>query len=206
MDTGLSSTDIGKSFMLAMALLHPDYMILVHPLSYLIKKSNFNSLIRFANEYRLASGFIVGSHTFPDLVGGVEFPVVIALYERGRMDYHCIEDFEFVVVGEKERFRLSCYNTIDGYIRKYPTKTTPTTIKKSDIDLYMFTIRDVNSLKTSGNIQTNIPLTKTNYITIDLIELHRYAYLNMFKHYFPNHFLYGNLSPLVDISNLEMNE
>jgi len=58
-------------------------------------------------------------------------------------------------------------------------------------------------LKSSGNIQEIHSVDKTGYITIDYDNLYKYAYLNMFKHYFPNHYLYGNLSPLIDKDKLE---
>jgi hypothetical protein len=202
-DPSLASRDIGISFFRAFARLQPDAVCVLHPLSYLIKKTNFAGLKEFKDNYTLKKGVIFSSSVFKR-TRQTPFPVVAALYIRGgKMDYNYINSFEFEVLGEPEkRFVLSKFETIDGYIRKYPPRKEDRRV--SDIGLYMFTFRDLNSLLTTANFTERIDFEY--HITIHYGEFYKYAYLNCMKRYFPKHYLLGNLSPLVKKEDLEKNE
>lgn len=204
-DNDIKSRDLGVSFLKAYAKLNPNYICVLHPLSYLIKESNFKSLKFFKDKYKLKDGIIFSSREFKDLSKNTEFPILIALYEKGSMDYSYIQNFEFKILNDNKVFKLNNFETIDGYIRKYPTKID-NNIKKSDIDLYMYNIRDTNSLIASGNMQMLDNTNNLNYITVMYDELYKYAYLNCYKHFFNNNYIFGNISPIVNKEELENNE
>lgn len=215
-DGDIKSNDLGITFLKAYSKLNPQYICLLHPMAYLIKKSNFNKLKFFKDNYKLIKCIYFSSNEFRDLKEkkGAEFPICIALYEKGSMSLDYIQDFVFESIDSVNSFKLSSVKTIDSivegkpYVRKYPTKekiNNETLIKKSDIDLYMYNIRDINSLISSGAIMEYIPLNNLNYITVMFDDLHKYAYLNCMKNYFPNDYTFGNFSPIVNIHDLEDN-
>lgn len=203
-DPEIKSNDLGRSFLRAYAKLNPNYICVLHPASYLIKKSNFNSLKEFNQKYKLIRSILFSSNEFKDMKNNTPFPISISLYEKGSMDFDYIRDFEFEIYNTTKTFKLSDLETIDNddYIRKYPTKVD-SKIVPSDINLYMYNIRDVNSLMASGNIKDNVPVTNTNYITVNFNVLYKYAYLNCMKLFLKNNFLVGNLSPIVKKDELE---
>lgn len=211
-DSDIYAKDIGQSFLKAYAKLNPDYICVLHPLAYLIKKSNFKALTSFFEKYELNKGIIFSSCEFPDLKGNTAFPIVIALYKKGKMAFEEIQNFEFEVMGQNKIFKLSSFETIDtvingkSYIRKYPIKKDKLHIIKSDIDLYQYNIRDTNSLMSSGNLMCLVTTENLNYVTVNFNELYKYCYLNMYKFYFKNDFLVGNLSPLINIYEYETNK
>lgn len=210
-DPDIYAKDLGQSFLKAYAKLNPDYICILHPLAYLIKQSNFNSLKMFTQNYKLTRGVIFSSSNFPDLKGNTEFPVLIAFYEKGNMTYDYIKNFEFEILNNEKRYKLTNFETIDTivngekYIRKYPTKKDRANIVKSDIDLYQYNIRDTNSLMSSGNLMCLNTTEDLNYVTVNFKELYKYSYLNMYKAYFKNDYLVGNLSPLININEYEQN-
>lgn len=205
-DADIKSRDLGVSFLKAYAKLNPDYICVLHPLSYLIKESNFKNLQFFKDNYKLKEGIIFSSREFKDLSKTTEFPILVALYEKGNMDYEYIKNFNFKVLNDEKIFKLNNFKTIDGFIKKYPTKIDSNNIKKSDIDLYMYNIRDTNSLISSGNLQILDNTNNLNYITVMYEDLYKYAYLNCYKHLFNNNYIFGNLSPIVNQEELENNE
>ncbi len=91
-DNDLKSRDLGISFLKSFAILKPAFICVLHPLSYLIKEANFKQLKLFKDHYRLLDALVVSSKFFTK---SNEFPIVIALYERGRMDYADIKRFYF---------------------------------------------------------------------------------------------------------------
>lgn len=209
-DKDIYSKDLGQSFMKAFAKLNPEYICILHPLSYLIKNSNFNSLKQFTEKYKLIKGTIFPSSLFPDLRKSTEFPILIGLYAKGTMDYDYITKFEFNILNSDKKFKLSNFETIDkpykdskNYIRKYPTKVDKDHILKSDIDLYQYNIRDTNSLMASGNLMYLATNDNVNYCTVNFADLYKYCYLNMYKFFAKNNYLIGNLSPLINIDEYE---
>ncbi|MFC1514485.1 N-6 DNA methylase [Candidatus Omnitrophota bacterium] len=214
MDADIWSQDYGISFLRVYNKLKADAICVLHPLSYLVKKSNFRKLNKgvdsglfknksFARNYILKNAVIFSSQEFPD-TKNTPFPIVAALYikdEQG-MDYEYIRNFKFKILNDNRLFVLKNIQTIDDndYVRKYP----PPKAKKgipSDIGLYMYNIRDVNSLLAKSNLTDKINYTA--HITIDYKDLYKYAYLNCVKRYFKKDFKFGNLSPIVDQDELE---
>lgn len=208
-DADISSKDLGQCFLKAFSKLEPKYICVLHPLAYLIKPTNFKNLKVLTDKYKLKEGIIFSSSHFPDLSGNTEFPIVIAIYEKGSMDYEYIKNFRFNILNSEKTFILSNFETIDTiynekkYINKYPIKKDEKHIQKSDIDLYQYNIRDTNSLMSSGNLMYISTTDNLNYVTVNFKDLYKYSYLNMYRFYFKNHYLIGNLSPLINISEYE---
>ncbi|NNN06807.1 MAG: hypothetical protein HKL90_12985 [Elusimicrobia bacterium] len=214
-DPDLRAKDAGIAFLRAFAKLHPDAIGILHPLSYLIKETNFQELVRpfsdgkssFTSRYKLTAAAVFSSAEFGSgIEGTTPFPVVAALYAPGAMDYRYISQFEFpIFVGHGSglsdtgrRLALSRITTIDGIIRKYPP--TAGMSKTSDIGLYQYNIRDTNSLLTSGALSSK---TDKNRIPVQFVDLWKYSYLNCYKRYFGKSFIFGNLSPIIDPKDTE---
>lgn len=191
-DEDVKSRDFGISFLKAYNKLSAKYICVLHPLAYLIKKSNFNSLKEFKDNYKLLKGVIFSSSEFESIKkGNSEFPVVAALYEKNKsgMDYEYIKNFEFKILNSENTFTLASFKTIDGIVNKYP--------KKEKLGLLQFyTLRDMNALlRNAAFIDGNI----SNGLDVTLDNLPEYAWLFFLKNNFsPSsyQFLYGNLSPL----------
>lgn len=200
-DEDIRTSDLGTSFLRAFNKLGADVICILHPLSYLIKESNFkNRLGYFTQEYRLQRGVIFSNNEFAD-TQGTPFPIVAALYLRNflGMDYEYIRQFPFEILKSEELFILADYETIDGYIHKYVPRYKEKQI--SDIGLYMHNFRDLNSLKSIGNLFDQ----RQEGVTLPVQEkdFYKYAYLNALRRYFPKNFKWGNLSPLVMKEQLE---
>ena len=199
MDADIQRRDLGMSFLLSYAKLKAQFVCVLHPLSYLIKPTNFKRLAAFYTQYHLVASTIFSSHRFNG-TQNTPFPIVAALYQRGRgMAYAEVANHRFKVLGENYSFKLSALETSDGYIRKYPPRQTD--IKKSDIGLYFYNFRDANSLFTSANFTEKEDFQK--HITVHKQNLYQYAYLNCYKRYFPRYYVFGNVSPLVERHYLE---
>ncbi|WP_322902012.1 hypothetical protein [Mycoplasmopsis felis] len=80
----LVSRDMGISFLKLFNYLKADYVCVLHPLSYLIKKSNFNQLKEFKDNYILIDGMIISSNVFLDTSKNTPFPTLIGLYKRSQ--------------------------------------------------------------------------------------------------------------------------
>lgn len=214
-DFDIKAKDLGHSFLMAYAKLSPSYICVLHPLSYLIKESNFKQIKLLTQNYKLIDGVIFPSSMFADLIGA-EFPVVAALYEQGSMDYNYIKEFEFKVLNSSRKFKLKNFTTIDDLPQcfcayngktcknrfKYPRKIDSAHILKSDMDLYQYNIRDTNSLLSSGNLMALANNDNINYCTVMWEELAYFAYLHNYKLFMKSNYLIGNLSPLCDINDI----
>lgn len=206
-DEDIRSKDLGISFLRAFAKLSPKAICALHPLSYLTKETNFRALKDFSGKYKLTGGFVFSSAEFgANISGKTPFALVAALYEPGEMSYADIQAFPFPVCKEVNgsfgdsgtRLVLNKVRTVDGLIRKYPPTKTMASV--SDIGLYIYLIRDTNSLFTSGAITEK---TDDYRIPIQFDELWKYAYLNCVKRYFGYDFVFGNLSPVCRVSDFE---
>lgn len=203
-DEDLFDRDLGVSFLKSYNKLKADIVCVLHPLSYLIKKTNFNRLKIFKNNYILNKGIVFPSSWFHK-TGSIKFPIMIGLYERNEegMGYDYIKNFEFSILDNPKKFLLSNYETTDGYINKYPPRKKDLQI--SPIGLYYYTFRDFNSL-----IKNTSFMNKKHYngIVVTLQNFYKYAYLYSLKSLFKpkNGWLYGNLSPLVNKNILENNK
>lgn len=203
-DEDLRDRDLGVSFLRSYNKLKADTVCILHPLSYLIKEANFKRLREFRENYRLTKAEIFSSAVFAG-TGYSKFPVIVALYERNisGMDYDYIRDFKFNILDSNDTFILSKFQTTDGYINKYPPRKND--VKKSPIGLYYYTFRDFNSLKKNTSFMTK---EHPNGVVVTLENFYKYSYLHSLKSLFApdNSWLYGNLSPLVDIEDVERNK
>ena len=225
-DPDLFDRDIGISFLKSYNKLKSDVVCVLHPLSYLIKKTNFQRLGAFRQNYKLKKGILFSSQLFKS-VSKTAFPVLIGLYIKDNqgMSYDYIKNFKFFFLEKnknqqicfsfnypkklsnsvlrsqetaqnpKHFFRLNQYPNVDSFIRKYPPSKLA--VKVSDIGLYYWTFRDINSLLRNKGFHTQ---KTVHSIVVSLDNFYQYTYLSAFKKLFrpKNLWLYGNLSPLGD--------
>jgi hypothetical protein len=192
-DLDIKTRDYGMSFLLSYAKLEADIICVLHPLSYLIKKSNFNLLKQFCSNYKLVNSTIIDSKSFKETSKGISFPIIIALYEKDskEMDYSYIQNFEFQTIDNKT-FKLNQFDYISNHLRKYPIKNK---LPQKD-DILFWTMRDINALKRN---RTFVDKFNYNSIIIDKTKLDYYIYVDVFKQFsrcVPYYF--GNLDVLID--------
>lgn len=175
-DRDLESRDLGISFLLSYDKLKADYVAVLHPLSYLIKKTNFNSLKQFKDNYVLIDSLVFNSQKFSNASKTMGFPIIIALYKRqsGGMCYEDIYNYNFKTIEEKS-FSLSSFDSISNYITKYPNKKYT---QKSDAICYFWTMRDINALRRS---RTFIDKDDYNTIYVKKEDFDYYCYVDVFK-------------------------
>ena len=189
----LRKRDLGLSFLLSYAGLHADVICVLHPLSYLIKKTNFAALREFAHSYRLQEGILISSGLFEDNSTTTHFPIVIALYVRSSqgMSYRMVTHFPFKTT-DGRILRLSDYDFIPRYVNKYPRKHAIVTRDS----LFFFPMRDINALKRN---QTFIQSYRPNLIVIDKKRLDYYIYIDVFKRHLDRlPYYYGNCDVFID--------
>jgi len=194
-DARLKTRDIGISFLRMFYYLNADYVCVLHPLSYLIKKANFNLLKNFKDSYVLLDGIIISSKYFKSTSKSSEFPIIIALYKKmdGGMDYEYIRNFQFRTI-EGRKFKISDFEYIGDFINKYPKRN----VKFQPEDILFYTLRDINALKRN---RTFIEKPNANAIKVDIGKLDYYVYVDVFKdfaHHIPYYF--GNLDIIIDRS------
>ena len=193
-DEDIASRDLGISFLRSYNKLEADLICVLHPLSYLIKPTNFRLLKEFTANYRLIDGLLISSGEFPESAKHTPFPIVLALYQRNAqgMAYSFIRSFRFRVEGKTD-FCLDDFDYIAGYIDKYPKKKHR---PRYDDALFFWTMRDINALKRN---RTFVESYGTNTIVLDKRKLDYYAYVDVFKrnlHRLP--FYFGNCDVLID--------
>ena len=208
-DEDIASRDLGISFLRSYNKLEADVICVLHPLSYLIKPTNFRLLKEFTTNYRLIEGLLISSGEFPESAKHTPFPIVLALYQRDTqgMTYSFIRSFRFRIDG-KSGFCLGDFDYIAGYVDKYPKKrpTSDDSLFSSvaedihhpeeDDPLFFWTMRDINALKRNRTFVENY---STNTIVINKQKLDYYAYVDVFKrnlHRLP--FYFGNCDVLID--------
>lgn len=208
-DDDLACRDLGISFLRSYNKLRADLVCVLHPLSYLIKPTNFKLLKDFTANYRLIDGLLISSWEFPESAKHTPFPIVLALYEKDTqgMAYNSIRSFRFRIDGKND-FCLSDFDYIAGYVDKYPKKppTSDYTLFSSVVEgthhpekddrLFFWTLRDINALKRNRTFVENY---SANTIVIDKRKLDYYAYIDVFKrnlHRLP--FYFGNCDVLID--------
>lgn len=194
-DTDIKTRDLGMSFLLSYDKLKADYVCVLHPLSYLIKKANFALLSKFAKNYKLIDGIIISSHEFSDTSRGMAFPILIALYKRdgAGMNYDYIQNYQFKVKDD-EFFRLKDFDTIVNYVQKYPNKKF---LNKNDKPVAKFwTLRDINALKRN---RTFINEDTYNTVYVLMEKLPYYCYIDVFKQYSDKMpYFIGNCDVIID--------
>lgn len=194
-DPDLTTRDLGMSFLLSYRKLNADVVCVLHPLSYLIKPSNFRTLKAFTSSYQLIEAEIISSAVFTQSSKTVHFPIVIALYRKFRqgMNYQNILNFRFSVKGGYA-FTLADFDTIASYVQKYPNRRW----KPKDRDLLFWALRDLNALKRN---QTFVKKPSASTIIINKGQLDYYVYIDVikeFSHHIPYYF--GNCDVLINNS------
>ena len=123
-DRDIASRDLGISFLRSYNKLEADLVCILHPLSYLIKPTNFRLLKEFTANYKLVDGLLISSWEFPESAKHTPFPIVLAFYRRDTMgmEYSFISSFPFRIE-DGLRFCLSDFDYITNYISKYPSKS-----------------------------------------------------------------------------------
>ena len=165
-------------------------MAVLHPLSYLIKKANYQSGIRFFQNYRLRNHLIFSSQEFAGASPTSAFPVLVALYERAPgegITYEEVLTQEFHTV-EGDRFRLADMEFVTDYVVKYPRKTPPAADLSGH---YFYTLRDINALR---RCQTFLRQKSANAVAIPRAQLPFYQYIDAFKHLAQIPYWAGNLN------------
>ena len=175
-DKDLRHRDLGISFLLSYNKLYADYICILHPLSYLIKKTNFNGLRNFTENYKLIDNIIISSNSFSDTSKITAFPIVIALYKRDNngMTFEYIKKYKFKTINGKV-FSLSDFDIIDNYMKKYPNKKY---VSKERTIAYFYTMRDINALKRTKSF---IDYEITNSIRVVKEKFPYYCYVDCFK-------------------------
>ena len=172
-DHDIKTRDLGLSFMLASLKLNPDYIAMLHPLSYLIKNANFKILKPLLKHYKLLDCVVFNSQEFSDTSKLTGFPLVAAVYEKNETGttYKDIINWKFKTL-ENKVFSISDFDYVCKYIPKYPSKSLGLSNYK------FFTMRDINALKRS---RTFIKEDTANAINVPLEKLSYYCYIDIFK-------------------------
>jgi hypothetical protein len=184
----IKTRDIGISFLRAFDYLKADYICVLHPLSYLIKKANFRLLKNFRENYILLDGIIISSKYFTSTSKNSEFPIIIALYKRKTdgMNYEYIKNFSFRTI-EGQTFKINDFEYIGNFVEKYPKKN----IKIKEGDILFYTLRDINALRRN---KTFIKNKTANAIKVDVNKLDYYVYIDVFKDFIEHiPYYFGNL-------------
>ena len=190
-DQVLKHRDLGISFLRSYVKLKPKYVCVLHPLSYLIKETNFKALKAFKDNYRLIDSVIVSSQEFNTKASSY-FPVIIALYEQNvlGMDYSFIVDYRFKI-DDGHGIRLADFDFIGNYISKYPNATG-----KGEPVAYFYPMRDINALKRN---KTFVDKPSDKMIPIYADKLKYYYYAHHFKRYADKlPYYFGNLDVFID--------
>ena len=193
-DRRLKARDIGISFLKLFYYLRADYVCVLHPLSFLIKRANFNLLKGFKESYRLRESLIISSRVFHGTSRTSEFPIIIALYERNirGMTYEYVRNYLFKTV-EGKSFKLSDFDYVSNYVRKYPAKEE----RFGEVDVLFYTLRDINALRRN---RTFLEKPTRNALKVDPSKLDFYLYIDVFKdfcEYVP--YYLNNLDVIIDL-------
>lgn len=186
MDPDLKTRDLGMSSLLAYDKLEADYVAVLHPLSYLIKKANFTAAERFFSNYELLEHVVFSSQEFAGTSKFTGFPVIVAFYRRaaGRgLTYQDVENFHFWTV-EGDVFSLAGFDYVTGVVKKYPHRERYTP------EILFYTMRDINALKRS---RTFVNERIANAVDVNPELLPYYCYIDCFKRYARVPYWMGNL-------------
>lgn len=191
-DDEIRTRDLGISFLLSYAKLQPDYVCVLHPLSYLIKQSNFELLYPFFGKYKLIDSIVINSMDFKETSKGTGFPIILALYKKDPkgIDYQFVVKKEFYTI-EGKSFNIN-FDSIKNYITKYPRKYA----KYDGSKPLFWTMRDINALKRS---RTFVEDYSEHTIIIDMKKFEYYCYVDVFKEYIKNiPYYFGNCEIMID--------
>lgn len=195
-DFNLKCRDLGMSFLLSFNELEADYICVLHPLSYIIKETNFKALKKFFSNYKILDSIIISSQIFCPNSHGF-FPIIIALYERNSkgIDYDFIKKYKFKTIDNK-RFSLNDFDFIAKYIDKYPNKN-----RVSDKVAMFYTMRDINALRRS---KTFIQKDCANAVYVSKSKYSLYCYVDVFKQNISTvPYYFGNCDIMIDYDNFK---
>ena len=184
-DKDIASRDLGISFLKSYSKLCADYVLILHPLSYLIKKANFTAARSFFSQYKILESIVFSSHEFADTSRTGEFPIVMALYKRTRQDgltRNTILKYRFETM-EGQSFCIDDFDYIVDYIQKYPNSA------RYNPEILFYTMRDINALRRS---RTFIQERCANAVDVDPRKLAYYCYVDLFKKYASVPYWMGN--------------
>ena len=181
-DTDVKRRDIGLSFLNSYYKIDADVVVVIHPLSYLIKKTNRLGASVFYGNYSLERHIIFSSHRFEGTVGSNPFPVIMALYVKNRKGVGDVGEIEFETE-EGDRFKLSNWDYIGNHISKYPGK------ERYNPEILFWTMRDINALKRN---KTFITTRSNSAVDVDPHKLGYYCYVDLFKRYASVPYWMGN--------------
>lgn len=210
-DDDIHCRDIGRSFLEAYAKLAPRRMCVLHPLAFLTKRVNFQNLKYLQKNYRLVNSIIFKSTVFRDLYGGTPFPIVISTYQRDPdgMDYSYIRDFTFSIYGSPKKFKLSRIEQA-GHDHIHQTVTGFDLSHDSDIGLYHYNFRDMNSLnKANFREEEYRAFHKDTMLVVNFQDLWKYCYVNCIKKFLlpqlgeDEYYILGNLNPIINRAQVE---
>ena len=192
-DPQILRRDLGQSFLLSFDLLRAEFVCVLHPLSFLIKKSNLRSIQGFAKNYCLLDSLVFSSSVFcPNSLG--HFPIVLALYRRqppgtteAFVQHHTFKTLEGA------SFCLSDFESIAAFLDKYPNK------KRVKTKVAMFyTLRDINALRRS---RTFLAHDTANAVYVAPEKYGLYCYVDAFKKILPHVPYYlGNCDVPIDFA------
>lgn len=185
-DGDVKSRDLGMSFLLSYNKLEADYVAILHPLSYLIKRPNFSVCSRFFKNYTLLEHVVFSSQEFANTSKMSGFPIIIALYKRTPNKGLCYDEvynMKFKTVDGKT-FSLSDWDYVANFIEKYPHK------ERYDKEILFYTLRDINALKRS---RTFIKDRCANAVDVNPNKLGYYCYIDCFKRFANIPYYIGNL-------------
>jgi predicted RNA methylase len=191
-DTDIKTRDLGISFLLSFNRLQADYIAMLHPLSYMIKETNYRLLKPFYDNYSIVDSLIINSQEFNLTSRSMGFPIVIILYKRDSLgiSYNRIMQRDWKTIDGKS-FNLNI-KSIKHFITKYPSKYKVWDKKQP----LFWTMRDINALKRS---QTFVNEYSYNTIIVDKNRLEYYCYVDIFKD-FTSHipYYFGNCDVFID--------
>lgn len=186
-DEDIRTRDLGMSSLLAYDKLKADLVAVLHPLSYLIKKTNFSAAGKFFDNYELLNHIVFSSREFAGTSKLAGFPVIVALYRRNvghGLTYDQVANMTFNTV-EGESFSVNGYDYVADHIEKYPHRN------RYRPEILFYTLRDVNALKRS---RTFINERIANAVDVAPEKLAYYCYLDCFKRYAEIPYWLGNLN------------
>lgn len=194
-DDDIASRDLGISFLKSYDKLKVDYVCVLHPLSYLVKQTNFKQLKQFAKNYKMIDNLVISSSEFAFTSKVSVFPIVIGIYERNEngMTWDDVNETVFNIDGGGT-LKLSNYKSIGEFIDKYPNQQR---VSLDESVAIFYTMRDINALKRSKTFMDKV-ITNSVLVTAD--KLHFYCYVDVFKEYCSKlPFYFGNLDVFIDI-------
>ena len=185
MDADVRTRDLGMSFLLAYDKIKADYVAVLHPLSYLIKKANFKATNRFFGNYEMLEHIVFSSQEFADTSKTAGFPIIVALYRRveGKgLTFKTVLEKRFKTV-EGDTFALSDFDYVTDHVSKYPHK------ERYEPEILFYTMRDINALM---RCRTFIKERIANAVDVKPAQLPYYCYIDCFKRYAKIPYWMGN--------------